>query len=390
MTNRRRALRATVCCATAFAAVLGLALSAPAITSGDSPTSRPAGARVAVVGGSPTDSSSTAGASTDQGSARRIPTAAAATTGASAPSRAAAPHSAITSKPTAGSAANWPIAAPTDVVFVHGAGCGAMQYTLAAMAAEQKETGLPASTFHTVAYYSCDTSGDSILDEGSASHLPSPGDNDTNTEIESIAYELAWYLWDNFGSSGKPVDLVGHSMGGIVIAYAMQRIAAHDPDYPPSLTVHSVTTFSTPFGGVSASLCDENPSQECTELLTGSALLAQVDGTGAVSLGGQTDWTLVGSDGADSLPTSSTLALPGVTNRVDYTSPMYTHTDYLLDSSSANDASGTINGTPFQDGVHSLELLADDVDQDAERAPGGHRYPQAGPLHGDTVVDDGR
>ena len=262
-----------------------------------------------------------------------------------------------------------------------------MQYTLAAIAAEESETGLPASIFHTVAYYSCDTSGDSIINEGS---IPSTGSNDVNTDIDRIAYELAWYLWDSFGSSGKPVDLVGHSLGGIVIADALQHVAAHDPDYPTSLIVHSVTTFSSPFGGVPESLCDETPSLECTELLAGSSLLTQIDATGAVNLGGATNWTLVGSDGADQIPTSSTLALPGATDRIDYTDPMYTHTSYLLDSATTMNATGTINGAPFQAGAHSLALVAADDDLDAEQAPIGNHYPKPGPSHGYTVVDDGQ
>ena len=45
--------------------------------------------------------------------------------------------------------------------------------------------------------------------------------------LARISYELAWYLWNDFGSKGEAVDLVGHSMGGIVIAYALQQIAAH-------------------------------------------------------------------------------------------------------------------------------------------------------------------
>lgn len=246
----------------------------------------------------------------------------------------------------------------TDVVFVHGAGCTALPFTTEAIHDLESLTGRSATTFHTVAYYACDSGGDSIVNEGSSSYLPSTDDNGVNTDIRRISYELAWYLWNDFGSKGKAVDLVGHSMGGIVIAYALQRIAAHDPAYPSALTVNSVTTFSSPFDGVSPSLCATGQTAECTQLLTGSSLLSQISSAGAVTLGPKTVWTLVGSDGADAIPTTSSLALPGVTYRVDYQAPAYTHTSYLVDPTPTRSARGLMNGGEFLSGYHSLELLA--------------------------------
>ena len=246
----------------------------------------------------------------------------------------------------------------TDVVFVHGAGCGAINYTYYAMKFQAAATGEPMSKLHTVAYYNCDTYGDSIVNEGSPNYLPSTDQNGMNTEIDRVAYELAWYLWNNFGSKGLPVDLVGHSMGGVIIADALQHIVEQDPAFPPSLDVPSVITFSAPMGGVSASFCALAPSEECTELTEGSPLLAGIDAAGAPKPGG-TVWVAVGSDGSDPIPSSSSLALPGATWRIDYTSPAYTHTGYLTDASWALNAHGTVNGIPFSTGYHSLLMMAE-------------------------------
>ena len=248
-------------------------------------------------------------------------------------------------------------ASATDVVFVHGAGCGAIAYTTTAIR-DLEAAGRAASTLHTVSYYACDVGGVSIMNEGSSSYLPSRDANDTSTDVRRFSYELAWYLWNTFGAKGKPVDVVGHSMGGIIITYALQRIAAHDPDYPTSLTVRSVTTFSAPYAGVSQSLCAQDTTTECTQLLAGSSLINQITATGAVTLGSKTVWTAVASEGADAIPSKSTLALAKVTYRVDYTYPAYTHTSYLVDASALRNARGTLNGTPFATGAHSLALLA--------------------------------
>src|SRR5207249_4490639 len=106
-------------------------------------------------------------------------------------------------------------------------------------------------------------------------------------DVRHFSYELAWWLWDTFTSQGKPVDLIGHSMGGLIITYALQRVAAQDPLFPPSLTVSTVVTISTPFKGVNGMMCASTNTQ-CLDLLPGSELVSQVQAAGAVHPGADT------------------------------------------------------------------------------------------------------
>lgn len=251
-----------------------------------------------------------------------------------------------------------PASGPAAVVLVHGFGCGSINDVTAAAMALHYGGGIPIDRLHVVDFYACDGSADAITGFGSRSRFAVPhAPNDADTSLERIGYELAWYLWHNFGSRGTPVDLVGHSLGGLVITYALQHIAKHAPGFPPSLTVPNVVTLATPYSGVPAWLCQAVPSVECGEMLPGSSFLTSLDATGAVPVGTTTRWTVVGSEPCDLISPRSALALPHVTYAVDYTSPCYDHVSYVYDTSWVADARGTINGVPFEQGLHAMALL---------------------------------
>lgn len=252
----------------------------------------------------------------------------------------------------------------TDVVFVHGYGPCQDAWTEGAgpLQTQYYFRHQPLSELHAIDYYSCDTDGTDISSYAApagtavpAIDAQAPDGGGDNTPIEHYSYELAWYLWDNFASQGKPVDLVGHSMGGLVIAYALQQVAAHNPAFPPSLRVPTVVTFSTPYRGVNLGC---TTTVECQEMLPGSAFISALDRTGAVQPGsGYTFWVIMGSSaGCDVVPASSTTVFGHVAEAIDYGSPCYTHVGYLWDDSAALDATGTINGKPFT-GAHSLAVM---------------------------------
>jgi hypothetical protein len=253
----------------------------------------------------------------------------------------------------------------TDVVFVHGYGACQDSWTVGAgpLQTQYYFEHEPLADLHAVSYYSCDTDGTDISAYGAPSGTVVPAavaqtpDGDlVNTQIEHYSYELAWYLWDNFASQGKRVDLVGASMGGLVITYALQRVAAHDPAFPPSLVVPTVVTFATPFQGVNLGC---TTTVECQEMLPGSPFISALDRSGAPQPGtGYTFWVIVGSSaGCDVVPGSSSTVFGHVAEAVNYSAPCYTHVGYLWDDSFARDASGTLNGKPFSGGAHSLALM---------------------------------
>lgn len=49
----------------------------------------------------------------------------------------------------------------------------------------------------------------------------------TNNEpIEHIACVLSWYIWNNYAQYGTNVKIVAHSMGGLIVRYMIERVAA--------------------------------------------------------------------------------------------------------------------------------------------------------------------
>ncbi|MFD0202894.1 esterase/lipase family protein [Saccharothrix carnea] len=45
-----------------------------------------------------------------------------------------------------------------------------------------------------------------------------------DTPITIIAEDLAWYIYDNYSSKGQKVDVVAHSMGGLIIRMALLKV----------------------------------------------------------------------------------------------------------------------------------------------------------------------
>ena len=274
-----------------------------------------------------------------------------------------------------GSAAAATAAFHTPVVIVHGYGsCQNVSTAMEGPFAEQYYTGTAATDLHEIAYYGCDINGESIQGYGPLNSpacvstdplvqvlcpasLRSPDNDYQNTDLRRFSYELAWYLYGNYGAS-KPVDLVGHSMGGLIITYALQQIAAHDPLYPPALSVQTVVTFSTPFAGVNLGT---NTLQLRQMQASGpDSVIPGIMATGAKQMyaGKYTLWAAEGSSaGCDALPASTTLALPRETFTLDYTTPCYTHVGYLWDAFQPVNAVAKLNGTTTTTAYHSLDYM---------------------------------
>ncbi|MFT3922321.1 MAG: hypothetical protein QM778_07285 [Myxococcales bacterium] len=157
---------------------------------------------------------------------------------------------------------------------------------------------------HLIGYYENDFNCDVYLDEEPAN---SPAITITpNTSIRVIARLFAWHIYRIYSSKERAVDIVAHSMGGLITRYALYRVAAQDPDFPPYLLVEDVVNTSTPHAGSTplAQLCSTNT--QCQEMQPGSALLnelaanaQQPEGLGPLGGGstqGGTDWTLLSSE----------------------------------------------------------------------------------------------
>jgi pimeloyl-ACP methyl ester carboxylesterase len=247
--------------------------------------------------------------------------------------------------------------ATTPVVYVHGydatgggSNCG-MWSNMRNFLTRNGFTGPQV----TVKYYYNDTGcAADINGFGSPTgHHPSGqvnGQNSNNTDIRHIAYQFAWYVHDTYTAQGRNVGIVAHSMGGLVVRYALHRVAAGDAEFPASLEVSNVVTFGTPHNGASvAGLCSLT-SRQCAQMSPGSSFLDNLNAAGQdPQAAGGTDWTVMGS-AADTVVSQSSATSMTANHRVRYArSNGIAHSDYYNETQTTTNAnlSYSDHGSPY-------------------------------------------
>ncbi|MGL5826168.1 MAG: hypothetical protein ACRCYU_15350 [Nocardioides sp.] len=141
--------------------------------------------------------------------------------------------------------------------------------------------------------------------------------------IWELGRRLAWGVYWRDSSQGRSVDLVGHSMGGLIIRAAIHGAATNPPGtfesggWPPYLYVEDVVTFGTPHNGTAiANLC---PYLQCRQMRPGSSMLTDFRNRPNPQADGGTDWTLIGTADDDAVPVASaTTESPGMGHYVWY------------------------------------------------------------------------
>ncbi|MCW2917064.1 MAG: hypothetical protein JWN52_5132 [Actinomycetia bacterium] len=124
-------------------------------------------------------------------------------------------------------------------------------------------------------------------------------DGNLNTRIQELGRLLAWDIYTHYSSSGKSVDVVAHSMGGLVIRAAITGTRRYggkaDHTWPPYLYVEDVATLSTPFSGNQlATACTVAYGwKQCSDMRPGSGFLSWAGQNPQSNQG--TDWTLIGA-----------------------------------------------------------------------------------------------
>jgi pimeloyl-ACP methyl ester carboxylesterase len=113
-------------------------------------------------------------------------------------------------------------------------------------------SGRDRSSLVTVGYYSGDDRCDvDVTDD--------PTDNDTR--IKHIAAAFANHLYDQYTRQGQSVDIVAHSMGGLVTRVALLGSAKGWDGFPSEpILVDDVVTLATPHQGVR---CEEDEGEDC-------------------------------------------------------------------------------------------------------------------------------
>jgi pimeloyl-ACP methyl ester carboxylesterase len=172
-----------------------------------------------------------------------------------------------------------------------------------------------------VSYYACDQGGSRI------------GSDTVNTPIETIAAQLANYIYRTYSAPGHTVDIVAHSMGGLIARAAVEYTESHAPGFPPFLLVKRVVAFSTPYNGLSPAVIYSVPglagTYQASQMFSGSSFLQSLQRGGAADGTGGTDWLTVGSSGGcDFVSGSSATSLPDAL-RVSY-SGCWSHWQYLF------------------------------------------------------------
>jgi hypothetical protein len=103
--------------------------------------------------------------------------------------------------------------------------------------------------FEPVRYYINDTPCPARQEFGTVQN-PIIATGTKNTRIEDLAQDFAWFVYDRFSSRGIPVNAVAHSMGGLIVRYAISAVQRHNTAFPPFIVIPSVVTFGTPHNGV--------------------------------------------------------------------------------------------------------------------------------------------
>ena len=267
----------------------------------------------------------------------------------------------------------------TPVILVHGynnragncQGIDLATYWKKAKTQLINKAGIPAADVVPVSYYRCDNHGIDITGYGPGISYPftmttgtlKPRAGHSNKDsISLIAKDLAWFIYNEYTLKSQSVNLVGHSMGGLVSREALRRVQAGDPTFPPSIDVSKVLTISTPHNGWGTQ-CKSNT--ECAEMSDGSAFLAELQTNPAPQGSNGTTWWAMGTSGGtsgtgsyvtspcDFISPASATAVSGT--HLIYTKPCYKHNAYLTDDSQALDAAGSAE----LGGRHSLAMMVE-------------------------------
>ena len=212
-------------------------------------------------------------------------------------------------------------------------------------------------TFHPVRYYhkdgNCSYVYAPFIDHhgnhtayGSGGHTG--GSHTGNATIEHLSYHFAWFLYDHFTKGGVTVDIVAHSMGGLITRHAIAAVSRGSASFPPQLRVEDVVTFGTPHNGVSVGCC----TTQATQMDDSSSFMNWLRTYAKNPQGyGGTDWTVTGAGDDDLVEWNSAVAMSANHKVKYYSGQGIEHGSYMLKTSTSANAHATYSdfgGTWYQ------------------------------------------
>lgn len=156
-------------------------------------------------------------------------------------------------------------------------------------------------SFHPVRYYTGDTACTDYYGAGSS---PRFINGTSETPIQDVAKSFAWYVYNTFNSKGIPVNIVAHSMGGLVVRYAIDQVSRGRSGWPPSFVAPSVVTFGTPHNGIemgpfNAGCRFSGDSYQCRQMDKSSSFIEYLRTNARNPQGGYGTWWSVAGSHAD-------------------------------------------------------------------------------------------
>ncbi|MDQ0945783.1 triacylglycerol lipase [Streptomyces sp. V1I1] len=132
-------------------------------------------------------------------------------------------------------------------------------------------------------------------DPGCDVRIDPKGKGTVDTSLKDLGRGLAWKIHDMYSSKGQTVDVVAHSMGGLIVRAALAGYAQGDPTWPDELFVEDVVNLGTPQKAAwlgAACL----PNLQCREMYYPNGAFRRWLGPKLHQAQGGTDWTLISSN----------------------------------------------------------------------------------------------
>ncbi|WP_345573023.1 hypothetical protein [Nonomuraea rosea] len=192
-------------------------------------------------------------------------------------------------------------------------------------------------------------------------------DGTTDTRIQEVGRQLAWTVYYFWSSGGVAIDIMAHSMGGLVSRAAIEGVRrygvasvssadlpqgksladvstmAWPSGWPPYLYIEDIVTLATPHKGISGVLeACALTHEQCSDMREGSGFLSWLGGLKSSAMG--TDYTLLGSGYDDTVSGES--AVKSWDNDVSHAAVYYkaadgdtiSHTEMRSEKATAFDA----------------------------------------------------